>query len=314
MFTTTGYRYRTTGPHFTEATSLSRYYDSGEGPAPEVVASELDQRKRTDYELIRAYFRKHKFTDFDVGPYYDRKHDQLTPLFYKNDRAMRESGFDPSSRFGPFGAAVLDYNPVCLNSLLYRMEMETAEILETVGRTSEAPLWRKRAADRADAVNRLMWDEKAGMYFDYDFVHRRRRLYPFLTTFYPLWVGIASKEQAARVMSHLAKFERPGGLRTSTYRSGDQWDSPFGWAPLQYIAVEGMRRYGYRAEADRISKRFLKMVEGVFRQRGTIVEKYDVCSRRADIGGEMRFGYHTNEPGFGWTNAVYTALYDQVHR
>lgn len=68
------------------------------------------------------------------------------------------------------------------------------------------------------------------------------------------------------------------------------------------------------AEADRISKRFLKMVEGVFRQRGTIVEKYDVCSRRADIGGEMRFGYHTNEPGFGWTNAVYTALYDQVHR
>jgi neutral trehalase len=197
---------------------------------------------------------------------------------------------------------------------LYRMEMETAEILETVGRTSEAPLWRKRAADRADAVNRLMWDEKAGMHFDYDFVHRRRRQYPFLTTFYPLWVGIASKEQAQRVMSHLAKFERPGGLRTSTYRSGDQWDSPLGWAPLQYIAVEGTRRYGYRAEADRISKRFLKMVEGVFRQRGTIVEKYDVCSRRADIGGEMRFGYHTNEPGFGWTNAVYTALYDQVHR
>jgi alpha,alpha-trehalase len=308
------YRYWTSGPHFTPETGLSRYHDSGEGPAPEVVASELDQRGRTDYDLIRAYFRKHKFADFDVRPYYDREHDRLTPLFYQNDRAMRESGFDPSARFGPFGAEVLNFNPVCLNSLLYRMEMETAEILDLVGRAHEAPPWRKRAADRAAAINRLMWDEAAGMYRDYNFVQHRTRTYEYLTTFYPLWAGFASKEQAARVISHLAKFERTGGLRTSTYRSGDQWDAPFGWAPLQWIAVEGMRRYGYQREADRISKRFLAMVEHVFRRRGTIVEKYDVSSGRADIGGEMRFGYHTNEPGFGWTNAVYTALYDEVHR
>src|SRR5947207_10993076 len=99
-----------------------------------------------------------------------------------------------------------------------------------------------------------------------------------------MWTGIASKEQAARVMTRLALFERPGGLQTSTYRSGDQWDAPFGWAPLQWIAVEGMRRYGYNAEADRVSRRFLEMVGKVYRRRGTIVEKYDVISRRADVG------------------------------
>jgi alpha,alpha-trehalase len=180
------YRYWLSPPHLTPETGLSRYSDSGEGPAPEVVASELDQKGRTDYDLIRDYFRKHKLDDFDVDLYYDRKNDRLTPLFYKNDRAMRESGFDPSSRFGPFGAAVLDYNPVCLNSLLYRMEIDTAEILEIVGRGGEAPAWRKRAAERAAAINRLMWDEKEGLYFDYDFVHNRVRRYPYLTTFYPL--------------------------------------------------------------------------------------------------------------------------------
>jgi alpha,alpha-trehalase len=111
-------------------------------------------------------------------------------------------------------------------------------------------------------------------------------------------------------MSNLPKFERAGGLQTSTHRTGDQWDAPFGWAPLQWIAVEGMRRYGYREEADRVSKKFMSAAEAVFRERGTLVEKYDVVDGRRDVVGEVRFGYHTNEAGFGWTNAVYEALYD----
>src|SRR5205807_514145 len=150
----------------------ARYFDSGEGPAPEVVASELDKQGRTDYELIKAYFRAHKIAEYEVRQYYDADRDELTPLFYRNDRAMRESGFDPSNRFGPFSAEITNFNPVCLNSLLYLMEMQTGEIMTILGRDKEAAVWRKRAEVRAEKMNRLMWDPRRGMYFDYDFVHQ----------------------------------------------------------------------------------------------------------------------------------------------
>ena len=306
------YRYWTTAPHLTAETGLARYFDSGEGPAPEVVAAERDARGRTHYDLVKQYFRTHRVADYDVAQYYNRAHDQLTPLFYRGDRAMRESGFDPSDRFGPFNVDIIHYNPVCLNSLLYVMETDAADIQRTLGRASEEATWRKRAADRAARINRLMWDEPDGLYYDYDFVHRRRRRYPFLTTFYPLWAGIATREQAARVIQALPKFERAGGLQTSTNPSGNQWDAPFGWAPLELLAVEGLRRYGYNRDADRISEKFLSLVLDQYRKTGAIVEKYDVVRRTSQLSGEIRFGYRSNEAGFGWTNAAFTALFDAL--
>src|SRR5581483_3320375 len=104
-----------TQPHLTPETGLSRYFDMGEGPAPEVVSAERDAQGRTHYELVKDYFKTHQITDYDVTQYYDRQTDQLTPLFYKGDRSMRESGFDPSNRFGPFNIDIIHYNPVCLN-------------------------------------------------------------------------------------------------------------------------------------------------------------------------------------------------------
>jgi alpha,alpha-trehalase len=267
---------------------------------------------RTHYDLVKDYFRTHRVEAYDVSRFYDRKHDQLAPLFYKSDRSMRESGFDPSARFGPFNADVLQYNPVCLNSLLYLMEKEMAEILEIVGRGAEAEMWRTRAAERARLVNRFMWDAQDGLYYDYNFLQERTRRYPFLTTFYPLWAGIANKDQAERVRRALGKFERPGGLLTSTNRSGDQWDAPFGWAPLELIAIEGLRRYGYNEDANRIAEKFLSMVHHEFRRTGTILEKYDVERRAADIRGEVRYGYRSNEVGFGWTNGAFKVLLDEL--
>ena len=304
------YRYWTSEPHLTPETALARDYDLGEGPAPEVLSSEVDSHGRTDYDLVKDYFRTHRITDYDASEFYDSATGRLTAEFYKGDRSMRESGFDPSNRFGPFNADIVHYNPVCLNSLLYLMESQAAEIMDILGREKSAAEWRKRAGERAGRVNRLTWDGERGLYFDYDFVHHRVRHYPFLTTFYPLWTGIASPEQAARVAGNLPLFERPGGLETSTRHSGDQWDAPFGWAPLQWIAVQGLRRYGYEAEADRVSVRFLSMVLHEFSRTGTIEEKYDVSRRRADLGRGILFGYRSNEAGFGWTNAVFTALYD----
>jgi alpha,alpha-trehalase len=306
------YRFWTTEPHLTPETGLSRYFDTGEGPAPEVVTSERDSHGRNDYELIRDYFRTHKVADYDVSQYYDAAHNQLTALFYKGDRSMRESGFDPSNRFGPFSIDIIHYNPVCLNSLLYLMETQVAEIQDMLNQGSEASVWRQRAHDRAERINRLMWDPQTGLYCDYDYVHKRIRHYPFLTTFYPLWVGIASPDQAAHVVRNLSRFERAGGLQTSEFRSGDQWDAPFGWAPLQWIAVQGLRRCGYQTDAERISKKFLSLVEQEFVRHRNIEEKYDVVRKSEDVSKGLRYGYHTNEAGFGWTNAVFTALLDEL--
>src|SRR5205823_14971007 len=183
------------------------------------------------------------------------------------------------------------YNPICLNSLLYLMETEAAEIMTTLGSKGEAIRWLRRANERRAAINRLMRDEQDKLYYDYNFVEKRVRRYPFATTFYPLWAGIASRAQAAGVVKNLQMFERAGGLLTSTTVSGSQWDAPFGWGNLQMIAVNGLRRYGYNKEADRIAVNFLSMVLQEFIAHNTIVEKYDVEARKSQLGAGLKFGY-----------------------
>ncbi len=306
------YGYWTSKPHLTPATGLSRYYGGADTPAPEVVHGERDSAGKSHYDRVREYYRTHTVTAYDVSQYYDRVNDRLTPLFYLGDRAMRESGFDPSDRFGPFSVDIIHYNPVCLNSLLYRMEMDTSAIHTLLGRPRDARLWADRAERRAEAINTLMWDERAGLYFDYNFRRDLRSGYPFLTTFYPLWAGIASPEQAARVVGNLCLFERAGGLQTSTRVTGQQWDAPFAWAPLQMIASEGLRRYGFTETADRIGVKFLSMVLRDFTEHGIIKEKYDAVTASSDLAAGLRFGYDTNEIGFGWTNAAFLVLYKEL--
>jgi alpha,alpha-trehalase len=303
------YRFWITEPHLTKETGLSRYYDLGDGPAPEVLSGERDDKGRDHYDLVKDYYRTHEVKDYDLSRYYDKEKDQLTALFYKGDRSMRESGFDPSNRFGPFNADIIHYNPVCLNSLLYLMETDTAEILRILGRAPDARVWMKRAEERRQRINRLMWDEQDGLYYDYNFERKEVRRYPFITTFYPLWVGVADKRQAARIVANLKLFERPGGLLTSTSVTGSQWDAPFGWAPTEMIAIQGLRRNGYNKEADRITANFLSLVLKEFIQHNTIVEKYDVERRESEVSAGLKFGYKSNEIGFGWTNAAFVELY-----
>jgi alpha,alpha-trehalase len=186
--------------------------------------------------------------------------------------------------------------------------VDTAELVAILGDQVAAETWRARAATRKDRINALSWDPQAGLYFDYNFQTKRRRAYEFATTFYPLWVGIAGKDQAARVRANLSRFEAPGGILTSTQVTGSQWDAPFGWAPLQMIAVEGLRRYGYDEEADRVAAKFLALVTKEFQEHGTIVEKYDVRRRESDVAAGIQFGYSANQIGFGWTNAVFLEL------
>src|SRR6266498_3804258 len=306
------YSFWTAEPHLTKATGLSRYYDFGDGPAPEVLSGERDDKGRNHYDLVKDYYRTHKITDYDLSQFYDKEKDQLTDLFYKGDRSMRESGFDPSNRFGPFNIDITHYDPACLNSLLYLMETDMAEISKILGRLREGRVWATRAEQRRRSINRFMWDEQDGLYYDYNFIGKQLRRYPFVTTFYPLWVGIADRRQAARIVANLDRFERPGGLLTSTNVSGSQWDAPFGWAPTEMIAIQGLRRYGYNKEADRITTNFLYMIRKEFIQHNTIVEKYDVERRESEVGARLKFGYKSNEIGFGWTNAAFTELYAQL--
>jgi alpha,alpha-trehalase len=302
------YYYWNVPPHLNQATGLSHYAALGSGAAPEVVMSEIDEAGKTHYDRVKEYYRRFQFDDYDVSLYYDRETDELSELFYQGDRSMRESGFDITNRFGPFSIDIIHYAPVCLNALLYRMEQDTAQINDLLGYEEIARQWRDRAALRQERINQFLWDEEAGLYFDYNFRTCKRRQYEYATTFYPLWVGIASEKQAQRVWQNLAKFEAAGGILTSTHVSGNQWDAPFGWAPLNLIAVEGLLRYGYEEDAKRIAGKFLTMAVQEFSKSGTLVEKYDVCACSANVSDEIFFGYSSNEIGFGWTNGTILEL------
>jgi alpha,alpha-trehalase len=304
----------TSPPHLLPDLGLSRYFDHGEGPAPEVVAGERDATGLSHYDRVRAWYRSHEVPDYDLSAFYRRASDQLTPLFFRGDRSMRESGFDPSDRFGPFSVDIIHYAPVCLNTLLFAMETDLAEIDRALGRAADAAAWSELARARRGRIDQRLWDAEAGLYFDFNFQTGRRRRYPFATTFWPLWAGLASPEQAARVRANLPLFERPGGIVTSTRVSGSQWDAPFGWAPLQLFAVDGLRRHGFLADADRVARAFLGMLVDDFARRGTLVEKYDVTRRTSAIGAALQFGYGSNEVGFGWTNGVALRLLDGLER
>lgn len=302
------YYYWAVPPHLNPATGLSRYFALGDGPAPEVIASEKDEQGRTHYDRVCTYYRQFEVTDYDLTLFYDREQDRLTDLFYKGDRSMRESGFDITNRFGPFSADIVHYTPVCLNVLLYQMEQDIAQMHEIADDQAIAQQWHDRAQERCKRIDQYLWDEEAGLYFDYNFCTGQRRPYEFATTFYPLWAGIASPEQADRVVQNLELFEAPGGLLTSTHVSGNQWDAPFGWAPLTLFAVQGLHRYGYRQEGDRIARKFISLLTQEFERLGTLVEKYDVYNCSADVSDEICFGYSSNEVGFGWTNGVFLEL------
>jgi alpha,alpha-trehalase len=318
-------------PHLAGDTGLSRYFDHGDGPVPEIQGDPSHY-----YRGVAQFFLIHDGEYYNYLAPVDGSHPALagqtfptyvcdslnTPIrpadcssaglvaltadFYKGDRSMRESGFDVTFRFGPFGADTHHFAPMCLNSLLYKTEKDLEEISTRLGRPDDAAAWRRKAINRQKLIDRLLWNEHQGLYFDYDFTKRAQSSYEYATTFYPLWAGLASKEQARRVAQNISLFEQLGGLAMSRHESEAQWDYPYGWAPVELLAVEGLRRYGYRAEADRISLKFLATVLRNFRFDHTIREKYDVV--RESERTHIDFGYRENFTGFGWTNGVFLEL------
>ncbi|HTV57624.1 MAG TPA: trehalase family glycosidase [Verrucomicrobiae bacterium] len=322
-------------PHLAGDTQLSRYFDAGNGPVPEIMGDPSHY-----YREVMHYFLIHEGEDSPylvrigqqqpassvIGPIFDvsvcdtpavspgagggncapADRVALTADFYKGDRSMRESGFDVTFRFGPFGAETHHYAPVGLNSLLYKTEKDLEEMSLLLGNKEDAERWQEKAAERRERMDKYMWDPGRGIFFDYDFVTHKRSTYDYATTFYPLWAGLATKEQARAIAANSGLFERPGGLAMSRNDSEAQWDYPYGWAPIQLLAVEGLRRYGYAADADRISREFISMVLDNFRRDHTLREKYNVVTRSAET--QIEVGYAKNMIGFGWTNGVVLEL------
>lgn len=226
--------------------------------------------------------------------------------YYRNIRAAAESGWDFSTRwFGESGSLAdiqtTDLLAVDLNSLLYHLELTLSKSYAISGDKVSSLSFRKKATARRKAILRYCWDEKSGWFKDYNFKRSKIEKIVTLAGVFPLEFGIATKRQAARTAARIqSDFLQAGGLVTTLNRSGQQWDSPNGWAPLEYMAIDGLMNYGYAHLARTIAERWIALNKYVFGQTGKLVEKYNVIDTNLKAGG----GEYSLQDGFGWTNGV----------
>lgn len=235
---------------------------------------------------------------------------------YRNLRAAAESGWDFSSRWLGDGSTLatirtVEIIPVDLNSLLYQLESTLADACEVQRDRACVNDMTARAQRRRQAMLQYFWNDSAGAFTDYDWVNRKPLAHVTAATVYPLFFHVAEPAHAAAVARTIrSSLLAPHGLATTTVRTGQQWDAPNGWAPLQWLAIIGLRHYDEHALAGVIAQRWVAKNLQVYRDTGKLVEKYDVSGTGAGGGGEYPL-----QDGFGWTNGVLRkllALYPQL--
>ncbi|GAB4035150.1 alpha,alpha-trehalase TreF [Spirosoma gilvum] len=264
-----------------EGVYLNRYFDDQTTPRPESY--------REDVQLARRI-----------------KNPQI---LYRHLRAAAESGWDFSSRWFRDGKNLrtihtTDFIPVDLNALLVNLEQTLADGYWLKGDQTQAKIYEQLAQQRRNALQRYCWNPKSSFFFDYDFVARKPSTIYSLAGIYPLFVKIATSAQAVALARKLEQsFLKPGGLTTTLTSTGQQWDAPNGWAPLQWITIQGLRNYGQLPLANKIKINWVTENLRVYKASGKMVEKYDVISPAAAKGGE-----YPNQDGFGWTNGVLLKL------
>lgn len=229
---------------------------------------------------------------------------------YRHLRSGAESGWDFSSRWFRDGKNITtihttDIIPVDLNALLYHLE-KTLEKAYTLNKDSNnAKLFAEKAAQRKVALIRYCWNAKAGFFEDYDFVAGKQTGVLSLAGVYPLFFGIADQQQAAAVAKVLQRdFLKPGGVVSTRTNTGQQWDAPNGWAPLQWITIQGLRNYQQHDLANTIKRNWVNLNTKIYKNTGKMVEKYNVMDITLEAGG----GEYALQDGFGWTNGVLLKL------
>jgi alpha,alpha-trehalase len=204
--------------------------------------------------------------------------------------------------------------PIDLNSVLFGLENAIRAGCVRQADAQCAAEFAARAASRRAAIDRYLWDASRGAYFDYRWTTAALGTELSAATLYPLFVQLSSRRQAAAVAKIVAQqLLKPGGIVTTTIDTGQQWDAPNGWAPLQWIAISGLRSYGNSAMAASIAYRWMINVNEVYERTGKLVEKYDVMTPGRGGGG----GEYPTQDGFGWTNGVMRkllVLYPEVAR
>lgn len=302
-------------------TGLNRYYAQGIGIPPETEKGHFK-------EVLQEYANKHKMPieefvqKYRSGKIKDRELD----AYFVHDRSVRESGHDTSWRLENRAA---DLITVDLNSLLYKYEKDfeyliknyfDGELHTSSGKAYTSDYWEAIAEKRKELINKYLWNEEAGSFYDYNFKTGEQTGYISATNFYPLWSRMASEEQAEKmVLSLLHDLKATGGIlasakssveRTATNKMQRQWDYPYGWAPHQILLWQGLLNYGYEKEAHELIYRWLWMItKNAVDYNGTIPEKYDVVDATHKVYAEYGnvgtdFDYITTA-GFGWMNASY---------
>jgi alpha,alpha-trehalase len=261
---------------------LNRYWDGRDTPR--------DESYREDFELAASSGRDPE----DI---------------YRDLRAGAESGWDYSSRWFADGKSLATVQttsivPIDLNSLLYGLEQAIEQGCRAARDLACAESFATKAAARKSAIHRFLWNEALGIFDDYQWRTGERLGNVTAATLYPLFAGVASETQGRRVATAVSEhLLKDGGLVTTARDTGQQWDAPNGWAPLQWIAVTGLRRYGEDELAGTIACRWLSMVSAVYARTGKLLEKYNVVTLMPGGGGEYAL-----QDGFGWTNGVTIAL------
>jgi alpha,alpha-trehalase len=226
---------------------------------------------------------------------------------YLHDLAEAESGWDMTPRFD---RRCLNFLPVDLNALLYKYETDFARAARIFGDEREAAKWDDAAALRMATMNKLMWDRIRGLFYDYNYVKEKRGNISSLAAYFAMWAGMVDEKYAASLVKGLRRFEHKGGLTTTdTLPIGQfvlgslpqQWSYPNGWAPLHFIVVKALERYGYHQEARRIAMKWLKSNLLWFNNEHLFLEKYNVVSPDKP----PLKGLYPSQTGFGWTNAVF---------
>ncbi len=269
---------------------LNRYYDFDNIPREESYKADYDQSLKID---------KNK-----------------KPDFFRNLRAAAESGWDFSSRWFSDQNSLTKINttsilPVDLNCLLYFLENRLAFFYNLKGNHNKGEFYQMKALTRLNLINKIFWNKKEKFYFDYNWQTKTQTKVISLAGCFPLYFGIAKPEYAKEAAVKIKKLLlKPGGLVTTLNETGQQWDAPNGWPPLQWITIKGLREYGLNSLADTIKERWLNLNESVFKRTGKMLEKYNVENINLFGGG----GEYPLQDGFGWTNGVAAALlknYDQ---
>ncbi|KAK5662719.1 hypothetical protein OQA88_6125 [Cercophora sp. LCS_1] len=319
-------------PRLDKVTGLSRYRPEGLGVPPETEADHF-------FHILEPYVKKHgvAFEEFVHGYNHGEIKEPELDDYFMHDRAVRESGHDTTYRFEGVCA---DLATIDLNSLLFKYEMDIGRTIRNVfndkleipaeycvgdmkpGQIETSAIWDRRAKRRKLAIDKYLWNEQDGMYYDYNTATRKQCNYESATTFWALWAGVSSPKQAAiMVQKALPKFEAFGGLLSGTKESrgevgldrpNRQWDYPYGWAPQQMLAWTGLHRYSFHDEAERLAYKWLFMITKAFVDfNGVVVEKYDVTRPidphrvDAEYGNQGLDFKGVAKEGFGWVNASY---------